>query len=121
MAGSSVTTHSRAPAQPARAPDRWGATGRTMDEFYAEDVSMQENSESPTLGRAANLEREEAFMSNVAEWERYEVVAAAKDDRTFTETMIEFIKKDGAHVTMAEVTRALWSEGRIVDERFYHG
>ena len=122
MAGSSVTTHSRAPAQPARASDPWGATGRAMDEFYAEDVSMQENTESPTLGRAANLEREEAFMSNVAEWERCEVVAAAaKDDRTFSETVIEFIKKHGAHVTMAQVTRALWSEGRIVDERFYHG
>lgn len=93
-----------------------------MDKFYAEDVSMQENTEPPTLGRAASLEREEAFIANVAEWERYEVVAAAaKDDRTFTETGMEFTTKDGAHMTMAQVTCALWSEGRIVDERFYHG
>ena len=41
MAGSSVTNHSRAPAQPARAPDRWGATGRTMDEFYAEAFTCE--------------------------------------------------------------------------------
>lgn len=105
--------------------NQWVAEGRAldaMDEFYAEDVSMQENTAPPTVGRTANLEREKAFMANVAEWKRYEVVsAAAKDDRTFTETIMEFITQDGTEVTMEQVTRAVWSEGRIVDERFYHG
>lgn len=105
--------------------NRWVAEGRAleaMDEFYAEDVSMQENTEPPTVGRAANLEREKAFMDNVAEWKRYEVVsAAANGDLTFTETVLSFVTRGGDQVTMEQVTRARWKDGRIVDERFYHG
>ena len=105
--------------------NQWVQEGRAieaLDEFYAENVSMQENSEPPTVGREANRVREQAFMGNVAEWKRYEVVsAAAKGDTTFTETVLEFVTKDGSEVRMEQATRAHWEAGRIVDERFYHG
>ena len=104
--------------------NRWVAEGRAleaMDEFYAEDVSMQENTEPPTVGRAANLEREKAFLASVAEWRNYEVIAAAaNDDITFTETVMEFVTTDGSEVRIEQGTRARWQDGRIVDERFYH-
>ena len=39
-----------------------------MDEFYHQDVVMQENSEEPTRGLAANIEREKEFLSIVSQW-----------------------------------------------------
>ena len=105
--------------------NRWVAEGRAleaMDEFYAENVSMRENSEAPTVGRDANIEREKAFLNSVKEWRCYEVISsAAAGDVTFTETVMEFITQLGEHVTMEQATRARWENGRIVDERFYHG
>ncbi|MEM8712380.1 MAG: nuclear transport factor 2 family protein [Planctomycetota bacterium] len=105
--------------------NQWVQEGRALEamgEFYSEDVRMQENTEAPTVGREANLERERAFMANVAEWKRYEVVSAASNgDVTFTETIMEFITQDGTKVRMEQATRARWEAGRIVDERFYHG
>ncbi len=104
--------------------NQWVAGGRAleaMDEFYSETVSMQENTEPPTVGRAANLEREKAFLAGVAEWRAYQVVAAAAEgDVTFTETVMEFLASDGSEVRIEQTTRARWQDGRIVDERFYH-
>ena len=37
-----------------------------MHEFYADDVVMQENMNAPTVGLAANLERERAFVDSIA-------------------------------------------------------
>ena len=39
-----------------------------MNEFYHDDVVMQENSETPTEGLAANIEREKQFLSIVKRW-----------------------------------------------------
>ena len=104
--------------------NRWVAEGRgleALDEFYTEDVSMQENTLPPTVGREANREREQAFFDSVAEWRKYEVVeSAAQGDVTFTETVMEFVLKDGTEVRMEQATRARWRDGRIFDERFYH-
>ena len=105
--------------------NRWVQEGKALEamhEFYSDDVLMQENTEPPTVGRAANIIREQAFMDNVKEWKRYEVVSAASSgDVTFTETVMEFITQDGSDVRMEQATRARWEAGRIVDERFYHG
>ncbi|MFT5732977.1 MAG: hypothetical protein ACJAQ3_000906 [Planctomycetota bacterium] len=104
--------------------NRWVAEGRaleSMDEFYAENVSMQENTEAPVVGRAANLEREKVFLASVAEWREYKVVsAAANGDVTFTETVMAFLMTDGTEAHIEQATRARWEDGRIVDERFYH-
>lgn len=51
-------------------------SGRILDainEFYAEETVMQENSGRPTVGRQANLERERQFISTVKEWKGFEV------------------------------------------------
>src|SRR5207237_7295054 len=37
-----------------------------MQEFYADNVVMQENLNAPTVGLTANLERERAFVASVA-------------------------------------------------------
>ncbi|NGZ04163.1 MAG: polyketide cyclase [Nitrospira sp. WS238] len=98
--------------------------GRILDainEFYAEDVVMQENSAPPTIGQQANLERERQFLSTVKEWRGFEVTAhGAGDNVTFYETAMDWIAKDGTPVHVEQAVVAKWQDGKIVRERFYH-
>lgn len=93
-----------------------------FDEHYAEDVSMQENLSEPVVGHAANREREIAFLDSIAEVHGYDVHAiAAHGDTTFVESTFHFTNTDGDKVSLAQVARSRWRDGKIVDERFYHG
>lgn len=104
---------------------QWIATGRilpAMDEFYAPDVVMQENQQPPCVGLAANRERERAFVEAVREWKLFRVLClAVAGDTSFVESEMRFVLRDGTEVHQLQVSRALWRDGRIVDERFYHG
>jgi len=98
--------------------------GRILDainEFYAEDVVMQENSQPPTVGREANLEREKQFLSTVKEWQRFEVTAkGVGDDVTFYETVMDWVTTEGTPVHVGQVVVAKWQDGKIIQERYYH-
>ena len=98
--------------------------GRILDainEFYAEDVAMQENSAPPTVGRKANLERERQFLNTVKEWRGFEVTAhGAGTDVTFYETVMDWIATDGTPIHVEQAVVAKWRDGKIVHERFYH-
>ena len=98
--------------------------GRILDainEFYAEEAVMQENSQPPTVGREANLEREKQFLITVKVWQRFEVTAKGiGDDVTFYETVMEWVTTDGTPVHVEQVVVAKWQDGKIIHERFYH-
>ena len=98
--------------------------GRIVDainEFYAEDVTMQENNLAPTVGRAANVEREKAFLSTVKEWKNFEVKATGVGDNvTFYETVMDWVATGGTLVHVEQVVVAKWQDGKITHERFYH-
>jgi len=98
-----------------------GRIMEAMDEFYAPDVSMQENTDPPTVGLAANIEREEGFLADIAEWQAFEVLSvAAAGDTAFVESRSKFKTVDGTEVDSVQVSRSVWKDGKIVDERFYH-
>ena len=98
--------------------------GRILDavnEFYAEDTVMQENGQPPTVGRAANLERERQFLETVKEWKRFDVTATAVGDNvTFYETVMDWVATDGTPVHVEQVVVAKWRDGQIIHERYYH-
>ncbi|WNM58914.1 SnoaL-like domain-containing protein [Candidatus Nitrospira allomarina] len=98
--------------------------GRILDainEFYADDAAMQENNESPTVGRSANLEREKQFLSTVKKWQRFDVTAkGVGKDVTFYETVMDWIARDGTPVHVEQVVVAKWQDGKIIHERYYH-
>lgn len=98
--------------------------GRILDalnDFYAEDTVMQENTQPPTVGRAANLEREQQFLNTVKEWKRFDVIAKGIGDNvTFYETVMDWVATDGTPVHVEQVVVAKWQDGRIIHERYYH-
>jgi hypothetical protein len=98
--------------------------GRILDainEFYADDAVMQENDQSPTVGRDANLEREKQFLRTVKEWKRFDVTAkGVGEDVTFYETVMDWVATDETPVHVEQVVVAKWQDGKITHERFYH-
>ena len=98
--------------------------GRILDainEFYAEDAVMQENSDPPTVGRKANLEREQQFLNTVKEWKRFDITAKGiGEDVTFYETVMDWVAADGNPVHVEQVVVAKWRDGKIIHERYYH-
>ena len=98
--------------------------GRILDainEFYAENVAMQENNFIPTVGRQANYVREKQFLDTVKEWKNFEVTATgAGDNVTFYETVMDWVTTDDTPVHVEQVVVAKWQDGKIIHERFYH-
>jgi hypothetical protein len=95
-----------------------------MSEFYSDAVSMQENSETPTVGLEANIEREKQFLSIVKQWNwtKWHAVAINEDDGvSFLEYSFEFINTDDQKVVYEQAVVQRWSDGKITSERFYHG
>ncbi|NJL17219.1 MAG: nuclear transport factor 2 family protein [Nitrospira sp.] len=100
---------------------RQGKIIEAMAEFYDKDAAMQENANPPTVGQAANIEREKQFMSGVKEWKGFNVTASAVGDNvTFYECSLDFIATSGQAVHMEQVVVSKWRDGKIVHERFYY-
>ena len=92
-----------------------------MSESYDKDTKMQENANPPTVGLAANIEREKQFMSGVKEWKGFNVTATGVGDGvTFYESTIDFIATSGQPVHLEQVSVARWKNGKIVHERYYY-
>ncbi len=100
---------------------RQGKIIEAMTEFYEKDTKMQENANPPTVGLAANIEREKQFMSGVKEWKGFNVAASAVGDNvTFYECSLDFIATNGQPVHMEQVVVSRWRNGKIGHERFYY-
>ncbi len=100
---------------------RQGKIIEAMTELYEKDTKMQENANPPTVGLAANIEREKQFMSGVKEWKGFNVAASAVGDNvTFYECSLDFIATNGQPVHMEQVVVSRWNNGKIVHERFYY-
>jgi ketosteroid isomerase-like protein len=94
-----------------------------MTEFYAEGATMRENSNPPTVGLAANIEREKQFLAYVKQWKSLAVEAVGVDaerGRTLVQINFEFDAVDGKTVKYDQVAVQTWKDGKIVDEKFYY-
>ena len=54
-----------------------GKALEAFDEYYADDVTMQENNGEPFAGKAVNREREVKFFSTVAQLHEIKLLASA--------------------------------------------
>jgi len=92
-----------------------------FDRFYADNVTMQENSDAPTAGKAANRKREEDFVASVQEIHGVKLLSSAVNgDTSFGEWEFDATYKGGARVKLTQVAVRRWKNGQIVQERFYY-
>ncbi len=92
-----------------------------MREFYADDLIMAENDTEPTVGLAANIEREQAFVDNTT-WYGAELKSVAiADDLSMTQWRLDFHNTQyGQRLAFTQVAVQRWRDGKIFDERFYY-
>jgi len=99
-------------------------TGNPMDAFdkyYHEDVVMQENSNPPTVGKAANRKREIQAMQQVAAFHGAQVKAVPVGDNvTMVEWEMDVTYEGAARMKICQVAVQRWKDGQIINERFYY-
>ena len=98
--------------------------GRIMDamqEFYADDVLMEEPAYGTTAGLAANLEREQKFVDSVKEFKNFEVKnLTTSENAAMYENVMDWVDVNGQEIHVEQVSVQDWKDGKIVRERFYY-
>jgi len=92
-----------------------------FEKFYADDVEMQENADPPFKGKAANWQREKAFVESVAQVHKIELLgSAAGQGVTYSEWMMDITYKNGSRAASHQVSARRWKNGQVIGERFYY-
>jgi ketosteroid isomerase-like protein len=92
-----------------------------LQEFYAADASMQENTAPPRVGLANLIAHERGVLAAFSEVRTRPVEGYLVDgDRVVINWVFEFVGHDGRTSRMDELAYQLWRGDRIVQERFYY-
>ncbi|MDX2216447.1 MAG: SnoaL-like domain-containing protein [Oculatellaceae cyanobacterium bins.114] len=99
-----------------------GQVMQVFEKYYDENVVMQENETSPTIGKAANRVREEAFFANVVEFRGAEVKNVAFGENVIiSEWFLDYTHAEWGKRTYHQVSVQQWRDGKVIHERFYYG
>jgi hypothetical protein len=99
-------------------------SGKAMEAFetyYADDIAMQENGNTPTVGKAVNRVREEQFFGSIAEVHEGRAVSYVADgDHAAIHWVMEFTTTGGQRARLDQIAYQTWKNGQIVHERFFY-
>ena len=92
-----------------------------IEEFYAEDATMQENHRPPRVGLRALLENERRVLAALKEIRVNRAESFLVDgDRSAINWVYFFVDVKGREIPRNEVAYQVWRDGKIVEERFYY-
>ena len=93
-----------------------------FEKFYAENVTMQENENEATEGKAACRVNEITFVEGITEFRNAEIKSVLiSDNLSVTEWFFDFSHKDWGNRTYTQLSVQRWNEdGQIVNEKFYY-
>lgn len=90
--------------------------------YYDDNVVMQENEGVPTIGKAANRDREIEFFGSITEFREGKVLdVATGDDVSFVKWSYDYTHKDWGVRKYTQVSVQHWRNGKIVKEQFFYG
>ena len=99
-----------------------GKTLEAIEQYYAGDVQVQENSDAPRVGKALALTHEKGNIERVKSF-KITIKSSVFDENqglVLGEMLLDFetLKGDKKHMEEAFVQH--WKDGKIVFERFYY-
>ncbi len=98
-----------------------GKAMEAFEKYYGDDVVMQENENPPTVGKAANRERELDFMAKVVEFRGIALKNVAfGEDVIISEWFADYTHKEWGKQTHDQVSVQKWKDGKVVHERYYY-
>jgi hypothetical protein len=97
------------------------AHAEAVEEFYAENSSMQENQAAPRIGRAAHAASERRVLSRVKSLTSKCVRPVfVNGDRVVVRWIFRFEWLDGTVTHMEELAYQRWAGERIAEETFFY-
>jgi ketosteroid isomerase-like protein len=98
-----------------------GKALEAFEEYYADDVVMQENSDTPFVGKDVNRKRELEFFGSVKEFHGARLEGSAVDgDTSFSQWWLDITFQNGQRAQSTQVAVRKWKNGKIVHERFFY-
>jgi hypothetical protein len=91
-----------------------------FEKFYHDEVVMQENQDTPTIGKEANREREKGFYDAVESFIAEPLKIGVGDNFTLVEWKLKYAFKGSAPVEHRQVSMQEWQDDKIIKEVFYH-
>ena len=92
-----------------------------IEEFYAEDATMQENLDPPRVGLTALLENERKVLAAVPDIHVERVEGLLVDgEHVAINWVFAYTDPKGWKIRLDEVAYQHWRNGKIVRERFYY-
>ncbi|MBC8101912.1 MAG: nuclear transport factor 2 family protein [Cytophagales bacterium] len=98
-------------------------TGRANEAYrtyYAPDVVMQENGETPRTSLQASIDRQDQATTGVTVNEFAPRSIVVDGSHAAIEWVIDITTPDGSHIHIEEFALQTWKDGKIVQERFYY-
>jgi ketosteroid isomerase-like protein len=92
-----------------------------LQEFYADDATMQENANPPRAGLKNLVEHERGVMAAFKEIRTLPVKTWLVDgDNVVINWVFEFTRPNGTQFRMDELALQRWRGERVAEERFYY-
>ncbi len=92
-----------------------------FENYYSDDVVMQETNMEPVIGKDANREREKQWLEGITEFRNAKVLnTTVGDNVTMVEWFMDYSHKEYGDVKMQQIAVQTWKDGKIVKEMFYH-
>jgi len=92
-----------------------------FEKFYADDVVMQDINMEPVVGKDANREREQKWISGITEFHGAEVKnVAVGNNVSMVEWFMDYSHTEYGDVKLTQVAVQTWKNDKIVKEVFYH-
>lgn len=93
-----------------------------FEKFYHDEVVMQENESTPTVGKNSNRKREQEFFSKITDFRYAQVVALAVEGNTsFVVWKYDYTHQDWGVRNYTQVSMQTWKDGLIIKEQFFYG
>lgn len=99
--------------------------GKSMDafeKFYAENVSMQENDQQPTSGKAENRLREQRFFSEIIDFRSARLLHVTTGENvSMCQWHYDYTHRTWGRRNYTQVSVQKWENGKIISEQFFYG
>ncbi len=98
-----------------------GKIMEAFEEYYADEVVMQDNDYPARIGKDVNRQYEEAFVNGLTEFRGAKVVnTLVSDGITVVEWWFDYTHKEYGVRNYTQVCVQRWKNGKIVEEKFYY-
>lgn len=98
-----------------------GKMMEAFEKYYADDCSMQENNDAPTLGKDKNRDRELQFLGMVEQFHGMALKdRGVGESSTFGVWWMDVTYKGAPRMQQTQVAVRTWKDGKVVKEQFFY-